>query len=54
MKSCTRNSRHIDICYFFVKGKVDSNNMSIAYCSTEHMLEFVYQISTWSTICEVP
>ena len=37
-KSCTGNSGHIDIRYFFVKYRVDSNGMSIIYCSTEHML----------------
>ena len=37
-KSCTGHSRHIDIRYFFTKGRVESNKMSIAYCSTEHML----------------
>ena len=37
-KSCTRNSRHVDVWYFFMKDRIDSNNMSITYCSTEHML----------------
>ena len=37
-KSCTRNSRHVDIWYFFMKDRIDSNNMSITYCSTEHIL----------------
>ena len=36
--SCTGNSRHINICYFFAKDRVESKKMSIAYCSTEHML----------------
>ena len=26
-KSCTGNSKHIDIHYFFVKERVESNNM---------------------------
>ena len=25
---CTENSRHIDICYFFAKERVESNNIS--------------------------
>ena len=37
-KSCTWNSRHINIRYLFVKEQVDNNNMSIAYCRTEHTL----------------
>ena len=37
-KSCTRNSINIDIRYVFLKDRVDSNNMSITYCSTEHMI----------------
>ena len=37
-KSCTSNSSHIYICYFMVKYRVDSNNMLIAYCRTDHML----------------
>ena len=37
-KSCTGKSRHIGIHYFFDKYMFESNKMSIAYCSTEHML----------------
>ena len=37
-KSCTGNYRHIDIHYLFVKYRVDSNKILIAYCSTDHML----------------
>ena len=37
-KLCTGKSRHIDIRYFFAKDRVESNKISIAYCSTEHML----------------
>ena len=33
-KSCTGKSRHIDIRYFFAKDRVESNKMSIEYCST--------------------
>ena len=37
-KLCTGNSRHIDIRYLFTKYRVESNKISILYCSTEHML----------------
>ena len=36
--SCTGNSRHVDIRYFFVKDRVDSGNIKILYCPTEEML----------------
>ena len=36
--SCTGNSRHIDIRYFFVKDRVDKKEVSIKYCPTEKML----------------
>ena len=41
-KYCTRNSRHIDICYFPVKYRFGRNGMSIVYCSTEHMLAYFF------------
>ena len=37
-KSCTRNFSHLYIHYFFLKDRVYSNNMTITYCSTYHML----------------
>ena len=37
-KLCTGNSRNINIRYFFAKDRVESNNISIAYCRTEHIL----------------
>ena len=37
-KSCTGNSRKIDIRYLFDNDKVGSKKMSIVYCSTEKML----------------
>ena len=37
-KSCTGNSRHIDIKYFFVKDSVDKEEIKIEYCPTEIML----------------
>ena len=36
--SCTGNSRHIHIRYFFVKDRVDKGELSIQYCPTHHML----------------
>ena len=37
-RSCTGNSRPINIRYFFAKDRVEINNVSIAYFSTEHMI----------------
>ena len=36
--SCTGNSRHIDIRYFFVKDQVESGNLDIKYCPTKEMV----------------
>ena len=36
--SCTGNSRHIDIRYFFSKDRVDKKEISIKYCPTTKML----------------
>ena len=36
--SCTGNSRHIDIRYFFVKDRVDKKEFVIQYCPTELMV----------------
>ena len=36
--SCTGNSRHVDIRYFFVKDRVDRKEIEISYCPTESML----------------
>lgn len=37
-KSCTSNSRHVLIRYFFVKDRIDKEEISLEYCSTEKML----------------
>ena len=37
-KSCTENSKHIDIHCFFDNDNIESNKMSISCCTTEHML----------------
>ena len=36
--SCTGNSRHIDIRYFFTKDRVDKDEFSIEYCPTNEMV----------------
>ena len=36
--SCTGNSRHIDIRYFFVKDRVSKGEVKVEYCSSECML----------------
>ena len=36
--SCTGNSRHIDIRYFFVKDRVDKREVTIQHCPTTRML----------------
>ena len=36
--SCTGNSRHIDIKYFWVKDRVDKKEVEIQYCPTHLML----------------
>ena len=40
--SCTGNSRHIHIRYFFVKDRVDKGEVKIEYCPTEEMLADFY------------
>ena len=36
--SCTGNSRHINVRYFFIKDRVDKGEIKIKYCATEKML----------------
>ena len=36
--SCTGNSRHVDIRYFFVKDRVDKGEIVVEYCPTYQML----------------
>jgi len=36
--SCNGNSRHIDIRYFFVKDRIDKDEVSVEYCPTDIML----------------
>ena len=37
-KSCTGNSRHIDVRYFFIKDRVNKNEIEVKYCPTQKML----------------
>jgi hypothetical protein len=37
-KSCGPNSRHIDIRYFFIKDRLESDGFEVRYCPTEQML----------------
>ena len=56
-KSCTGNYRHIDIHYLFVKDRVESNSISITYCSTDHMISDFFtkslQGDLFVKMCEV-
>ena len=36
--SCTGNSRHIHIRYFFVKDRVDKKEVKVEYCPSADML----------------
>ena len=36
--SCTGNSRHIHIRYFFVKDRLDKGEVEVLYCPTEQTL----------------
>jgi hypothetical protein len=36
--SCGPNSRHIDIRYFFIKDRIDIEDIDVQYCPTEQML----------------
>jgi len=49
--SCTGNSRHIDIKYFWVKDRVDKEEVEIKYCPTTLMLADYYYYSPYSSTC---
>ena len=36
--SCTGNSCHIDIRYFFVHDRIKKGDLNVVYCPTERML----------------
>ena len=40
--SCTGNSQHINMKYFFVKDRIDKKEVQVEYCSTHHMLADFY------------
>ena len=40
--SCTGNSRHIDVRYFFTKDRIDKGEMAVKYCPTYEMLADYY------------
>ena len=50
--SCTGNSRHIDIKYFFVKDRIDNRDVSISYCPTLNMLADFYTKATQGSLFE--
>ena len=56
-KLCTGNPRHIDTSYFFYKDRVESNKISIKYCSTEHMPAYCFmkyiQGALFTKFCDV-
>mmetsp|Transcript_14327 Transcript_14327/g.26895 ORF Transcript_14327/g.26895 Transcript_14327/m.26895 type:complete len:175 (-) Transcript_14327:32-556(-) len=37
-KSCSKRSRHIDMRYFFIKDRLETENIKVVYCPTEHMV----------------
>ena len=41
-RSCGPGSRHIDIRYFFMKNRLDTENINVVYCPTEDMLADLY------------
>ena len=40
--SCTGNSRHVNVRFFWVKDRVDKKELSIEYCPTERMVAAFY------------
>ena len=42
VRSCGPGSRHIDIRYFFMKNRLDTENINVVYCPTEEMLADFY------------
>ena len=45
--SCTDNSRHIAVRYFFTKDRIEKGEMVVKYFPTEIMIAgFFYEIST--------
>ena len=49
--SCTGNSRHIDVRYFFTKDRVKKKEMKIEYCPTHMMIaDFFTKLSRYTGI----
>ena len=40
--SSSQRTRHINVRYFFIKDKVENNEMQIVYCPTEDMIGDFY------------
>ena len=36
--SSSQRTRHINIRYFFLKDRIDNNELSIVHCPTDHMI----------------
>ena len=49
--SCTGNSRHINIRYFFVKDRMDKKEVRVEYCPTEIMLADFFTKSLQGRLC---
>ena len=41
-RSCGPGSRHINIRYFFMKNRLDTENINVVYCPTSEMLADFY------------
>ena len=41
-RSCGPGSRHIDIRYFFIKNRSDTDNINVLYCPTGEILADLY------------
>ena len=48
--SCTGNSRHINVRYFFVKDRYDKGEIELRYCPTELMLAD-FLLSPYKGLC---
>ena len=40
--SCTGNSRHINVRYFFVKDRIDKGELKVEYCPSTIMLAYFF------------
>ena len=45
--SSSKHTKHLDICYFFITDRIKQEEVKVAYCPTENMLEdFFYKTSS--------